>query len=178
MIREEKSGGGAAIKRPLENFEYDPDEPLEKMRCIMEQGYLCLGAVTRAGCAGKEGAPRCISARQSCRGCFGPIRKGAKPLVDMMGATVLDRPGCAKSVVDRTGDAQPIRRRARQPAATAGTQEVGAADWRDINLSRGGGSSLWDKSRSTFNPSLGSRGTPASRSSSTMRGMLQMPDST
>jgi F420-non-reducing hydrogenase small subunit len=100
VIREEKSAGGAAIKRPLENFEYDPEEPLEKMRCIMEQGYLCLGVVTRAGCAGKEGTPRCISARQSCRGCFGPIRRGAKPLVDMMGA--LSSIGQdAKSVTDR-----------------------------------------------------------------------------
>ena len=64
----EKSGGGAAIKRPLENYDYNADEPIEKMRCIMEQGYLCVGAVTRAGCAGKEGAPRCITARQACRG--------------------------------------------------------------------------------------------------------------
>ena len=56
--------------------------------------------MTRAGCAGKEGTPRCISARQSCRGCFGPIRKGAKPLVDMMGA--LSSIGQdAKSVTDR-----------------------------------------------------------------------------
>jgi F420-non-reducing hydrogenase small subunit len=100
VIREKKSGAGAAIKRPLVNFEYNPDEPLDKMRCIMEQGYLCLGAVTRAGCAGKEGTPRCVSARQSCRGCFGPIRKGAKPLVDMMGA--LSSIGQdAKSVTDR-----------------------------------------------------------------------------
>jgi len=99
VIREEKSGGGP-IKRALENAEYDPDEPIEKMRCIMEQGYLCLGAVTRAGCAGKEGVPRCISARCSCRGCFGPIRKGAKPLVDMMGA--MSSVGLeARSVVDR-----------------------------------------------------------------------------
>jgi F420-non-reducing hydrogenase small subunit len=101
LIREKKSGAGAAIKRPLVNFEYNPDEPLDKMRCIMEQGYLCVGAVTRAGCAGKNGAaPRCISARQSCRGCFGPIRRGAKPLVDMMGA--LSSIGQdAKSVTDR-----------------------------------------------------------------------------
>ena len=100
VIREEKSGGGAAIKRPLENYEYVAEEPIEKMRCIMEQGYLCVGAVTRAGCAGKEGAPRCITARQACRGCFGPIRKGAKPLVDMMGAlsSIGQDP---KSLVDR-----------------------------------------------------------------------------
>ncbi|MBN2493764.1 MAG: methyl viologen-reducing hydrogenase [Deltaproteobacteria bacterium] len=100
VIREKKSAGGAAIKRPLENYTYDPDEPIEKMRCIMEQGYLCLGAVTRAGCAGKSGVPRCIQARQACRGCFGPIRRGAKPMVDMMGA--LSSIGQdAKSLVDR-----------------------------------------------------------------------------
>lgn len=100
VIREEKSGGGAAVKRALENVEYNPEEPLDKMRCIMEQGVLCVGAVTRAGCAGKEGTPRCVSARMPCRGCFGPIRKGAKPLVDMMGA--LSSIGQdAKSVVDR-----------------------------------------------------------------------------
>jgi F420-non-reducing hydrogenase small subunit len=101
----------------LENFEYNPDEPLEKMRCIMEQGYLCVGAVTRAGCAGKEGAPRCVSARQSCRGCFGPIRKGAKPLVDMMGAlssvgqdakSVLDRRAILNRFVGAHGNLRPL----------------------------------------------------------------------
>ena len=122
VIREEKSAGGAAIKRPLENFEYDPDEPLEKMRCIMEQGYLCLGVVTRAGCAGKEGTPRCISARQSCRGCFGPIRKGAKPLVDMMGAlssvgqdvkSVIDRRAMLNRFVGAHGNLRPLPARRR-----------------------------------------------------------------
>jgi F420-non-reducing hydrogenase small subunit len=100
VIREKKSGGGADIKRALENYEYNPDEPIEKMRCIMEQGYLCVGAVTLAGCAGDSGAPRCVQARQACRGCFGPIRKGARPLVDMLGA--LSSIGQnAQSMVDR-----------------------------------------------------------------------------
>ena len=30
--------------------------------------------------------PRCIKGQMPCRGCFGPIRKGANPMVDMMGA--------------------------------------------------------------------------------------------
>ena len=121
VIREEKSGGGA-VKRPLENFEYDPDQPLENMRCIMEQGYLCLGAVTRAGCAGKEGVPRCLSARQTCRGCFGPIRKGARPLVDMMGAmssvglearSVIDRRAMLNRFVGSHGNLRPLPARRR-----------------------------------------------------------------
>ena len=70
------------------------------MRCINEQGFLCMGTVTLAGCAGKSGVPRCIQARTPCRGCFGPIRKGARPMVEMMGALTsvgLD----PKSLVDR-----------------------------------------------------------------------------
>jgi len=97
--REKKSLTGT-VKRPLENLTFNPDEPLDKMRCINEQGFLCLGPVTLAGCAGKTGVPRCIQARTACRGCFGPIRKGAVPMVDMMGAMTsigLD----AKTLVDR-----------------------------------------------------------------------------
>ena len=99
VIREQKSGGGA-VKRWLTNMEFNPEEGLEKMRCINEQGFLCMGPVTLAGCAGKEGVPRCIQARTPCRACFGPIRKGANPMVDMMGALTsvgLD----AKSLLDR-----------------------------------------------------------------------------
>ena len=99
VIREQKSGGGP-VKRWLQNIEFNPEEGLDKMRCINEQGYLCMGPVTLAGCAGKNDVPRCIKARTPCRGCFGPIRKGARPMVDMMGALTsvgLD----PKSIVDR-----------------------------------------------------------------------------
>jgi F420-non-reducing hydrogenase small subunit len=99
VIREQKSGGGP-VKRWITNMEFNPEEGLEKMRCINEQGFLCMGPVTLAGCAGKTGVPRCIQARTPCRGCFGPIRKGANPMVDMMGALTsvgLD----PKSLLDR-----------------------------------------------------------------------------
>jgi F420-non-reducing hydrogenase small subunit len=81
-----------------------------------------LGAVTRAGCAGKHGVPRCISARQSCRGCFGPIRKGARPLVDMMGAmssvglearSVIDRRAMLNRFVGSHGNLRPLPARRR-----------------------------------------------------------------
>ncbi|MBI4644709.1 MAG: methyl viologen-reducing hydrogenase [Deltaproteobacteria bacterium] len=99
VIREKKSGGGP-IKRMLANAEFNPEEGLDKMRCLNEQGIFCMGPVTLAGCSGKSGVPRCIQARTPCRGCFGPIRKGAKPMVDMMGALTsvgLD----PKTLVDR-----------------------------------------------------------------------------
>ncbi len=85
VIREKKSAGGP-LKRAFTKIDFDPEQGLDKMRCINEQGFLCMGPVTLAGCAGKEGVPRCVQARTPCRGCFGPIRKGARPMVDMIGS--------------------------------------------------------------------------------------------
>jgi F420-non-reducing hydrogenase small subunit len=102
--REKKSAGGE-IKRPLAPVQFAQGEPWEKTRCLMEQGVLCLGPVTRAGCSGVastngERVPRCIKGYMPCRGCFGPIRKDANPLVDMM--TAISSIGLdAKQVPDR-----------------------------------------------------------------------------
>lgn len=82
--REKKSG--VPIKRPYEAPAFDASKGPEGMRCLNEQGILCLGPATKTGCRGHSDSPRCISAFMPCRGCFGPIRKGAKPMVDMMGA--------------------------------------------------------------------------------------------
>lgn len=75
------------VKRMLEPVEFDPEKPIKDMRCLMEQGFMCLGPVTRAGCAGKEGvAPRCISARMPCRACYGQVSDSAMPFLDYVGA--------------------------------------------------------------------------------------------
>jgi F420-non-reducing hydrogenase small subunit len=84
VIREKKAQ--VAIKRPYEIPDFDPTKGPEAMRCLNEQGIICLGPATRTGCRANSDSPRCISAFMPCRGCFGPIRKGAKPMVDMMGA--------------------------------------------------------------------------------------------
>ena len=105
-VKREKKASAGTLKRPLESVAFKQGEPWENTRCFMEQGFLCLGPVTRAGCAtgteaeGHTKVPRCIKGYMPCRGCFGPIRKGANPLVDMMGALTsigLD----AKQVQDR-----------------------------------------------------------------------------
>jgi len=90
-LKREKKASGGTLKRQIEPMEVAVGQPWENTRCYMEQGYLCLGPVTRAGCArsqeeGTEKVPRCIKGHMTCRGCFGPIRKGANPLVEMMGA--------------------------------------------------------------------------------------------
>lgn len=83
-IREEKAN--VELIRPLQSVE-GVGEPLNTVRCFMEQGFLCHGPATRAGCGGMEGGtPRCISAYMPCRGCFGPLTDDANPMVDMMGA--------------------------------------------------------------------------------------------
>ncbi len=74
-----------SLRRPLENVT-DISKPPSESRCFMELGYLCLGPVTKSGCGGSEKTPRCIKGYMPCRGCFGPIRKGANPLVEMIGA--------------------------------------------------------------------------------------------
>jgi F420-non-reducing hydrogenase small subunit len=59
----------------------DPD------RCFLDQGIICLGPATRAGCG-----ERCINANMPCRGCFGPTSRvedqGAKFLSAL--ASIID----------------------------------------------------------------------------------------
>ncbi len=76
----------STLKRRFEAPEFTPGKPLQEMRCLMEQGFLCLGPATRSGCGGSDGVPRCIRAHMPCEGCFGPLSEKANPMVDMMGA--------------------------------------------------------------------------------------------
>ncbi len=84
LIREKKAV--STLKRRFEAPQFTPGRPLTEMRCLMEQGILCLGPATRTGCGGSQGTPRCIRAYMPCEGCFGPLSEKANPMVDMMGA--------------------------------------------------------------------------------------------
>jgi F420-non-reducing hydrogenase small subunit len=55
---------GLEIERFYRPFEKVPDKDV----CLMEQGFVCLGPVTREGCG-----HRCIDAQIPCRGCYGPL---------------------------------------------------------------------------------------------------------
>ncbi len=85
--RREGKGQLKQMRRFLQNPKYGaPGEPLDQMRCLMEQGYLCMGPVTRAGCGGNGIVPRCISARVPCRGCYGPVLPGGNQRLDILNA--------------------------------------------------------------------------------------------
>lgn len=74
------------VSRMLEQPDSPPRNQLEDMVCLLEQGFVCMGPVTRAGCGGKNGAPRCITSREPCRGCHGPISRKSQPLADYVAA--------------------------------------------------------------------------------------------
>mgnify|MGYP001552335975 CR=1 FL=1 len=85
-IREGK-GEVTQLKRHLTRPEFDPDQGEDQMRCLLEQGYACMGPVTLAGCSGNSGhAPRCISARVPCRGCYGPVKPDGNQKLDFLNA--------------------------------------------------------------------------------------------
>ncbi len=117
-IREKKAV--TTLTRPLERPEFAVGKPLNEMRCLMEQGFLCQGPATRAGCGGHEGIPRCIRAYMPCRGCFGPLTEKANPMVDMMGAlasigldpkVIPDRAATFNRFVGAGGRLRPLPRR-------------------------------------------------------------------
>lgn len=78
VIREQKSGGGP-VKRWLQNMEFNPEEGLEKMRCINEQGFLCMGPVTLGGCAGKNDEPGASGPGLPAGAALAPSAKGPGP---------------------------------------------------------------------------------------------------
>lgn len=110
--------GADHLERSLANAEYRPEEPLDRMRCLLEQGFLCMGPVTRGGCGGGE-APLCLRARVPCRGCYGPVRDGGNQLLDMRNALASNGIDASR-LADRTsmlrfsgahGLLRPVRRR-------------------------------------------------------------------
>lgn len=81
--------GGAPLDSTLLRMLELPEAPqrgarLEDLPCLLEQGFLCMGPVTRGGCGGKDNPPRCIDVFAPCRGCHGPAHNRPS-LVDVAG---------------------------------------------------------------------------------------------
>jgi F420-non-reducing hydrogenase small subunit len=90
-IREGK-GKLKKLQRFTHNAHYDPAKPISEMHCLLEQGFQCLGPVTRMGCAGLNGeAPQCIRARVPCQGCYGPVKTEGNQLLDYLNALASNR---------------------------------------------------------------------------------------
>ncbi|MBM9535579.1 methyl viologen-reducing hydrogenase [Desulfobulbus alkaliphilus] len=92
--------GQATIHRGTVRAAYTPGEPLDRMRCLLEQGLLCMGPVTAGGCGGRD-VPLCLRSRVSCRGCYGPVRKYGNQLLDMMNALASNGIDY-RTIIDRT----------------------------------------------------------------------------
>lgn len=88
------------FRRP---WQFIPD----KEKCFLEQGLVCAGPATRAGCGA-----RCIKVNMPCRGCFGP-----PPGVSDQGAKLLS---AMASLVDSEDEAEiaEIIRGIKDPLAT------------------------------------------------------------
>jgi F420-non-reducing hydrogenase small subunit len=116
-VKEEKKV--SAFKRPWEIIP-DPE------KCLLEQGIICMGPATRAGCG-----TRCVKANMPCRGCYGPpvgvVDQGAKMLSTVASIVDAETPEkiaeIAATVPDplgtfyRFGLASSLLRRAKVPAA-------------------------------------------------------------
>ncbi len=87
------------IKKFVRPFEIIPDPDI----CLMEQGIICMGPATRAGCGAK-----CVSAGVPCRGCYGKTSnvrdQGAKMATAI--ASVIDSidPDEIQAIVDSIPD--------------------------------------------------------------------------
>ena len=127
-VRREGKGAVKKIRMDAGSAQFEPGTSLGRMRCLLEQGILCMGPVTRGGCGGPgEQAPGCIAARLPCSGCYGPIRRNGNPLMDMLnalasnGIDVRDVPDRQGTFLRFTGAHGRLRRRTPRPG-TAGRQ--------------------------------------------------------
>ncbi|HAR62854.1 MAG: oxidoreductase [Candidatus Margulisiibacteriota bacterium] len=84
------------FKRP-HLHKVDPD------KCLLSQGFICMGIATRAGCGAQ-----CISANMPCEGCFGPTDnvkdQGAKFLSAVASMIDTDDEEEIKRVIDTIDD--------------------------------------------------------------------------
>jgi len=71
-------------------------------RCFLEQGFICLGPVTRSGCGS-----RCIKSGVPCRGCYGPVDGVYDQGIKMLSAIASVLEAKEQEEIDRIVDSIP-----------------------------------------------------------------------
>jgi F420-non-reducing hydrogenase small subunit len=102
--------------RRIHEFEAEPD------RCFLEQGIICMGPATRAGCG-----ETCIKINTPCRGCFGPVPgvvdSGARYLSALASLLKAQTDDEAREVIDSIDDPAGYVYRFTQPISILGRKK-------------------------------------------------------
>ncbi len=75
------------MKHKVKQFRrvYEADH-IDPNKCLLDQGIICLGPATRAGCEA-----RCLAANFPCRGCYGPapnVRDMGAKMISVLGSLI------------------------------------------------------------------------------------------
>ncbi len=77
--RREGKGAVQKMRRYTRNLRHQADKPLTEMKCLLENGLLCMGPVTRAGCARKRRGSTVYPGESSLQGLLWSRSKERQP---------------------------------------------------------------------------------------------------
>jgi F420-non-reducing hydrogenase small subunit len=90
-------------KLAIREFHRPHEVEIDKDKCLLAQGLLCLGAATRAGCGA-----RCIEGNMPCTGCFGPTSRvrdyGAKAFSGIASLASSNDEGEIEAILSKIAD--------------------------------------------------------------------------
>ncbi|HPR62846.1 MAG TPA: oxidoreductase [Thermoanaerobaculia bacterium] len=103
-------------KLMIENLKRPQEVIIDQEKCFLEQGLVCMGPVTRAGCD-----TPCIDGNMPCTGCLGPTSRvkdyGAKALAFLASVLDIDDESRAKEALSKLVDPEGTFYRYSVPAS-------------------------------------------------------------